>query len=359
MSKVIENKITKRQYIFILISAVVGIGILSAPNSICQKAEQSGWISMFIGCIYPLTITYCAYLSYKNLGFIDFYTLNQRIYGKFFAKVIFIFFMLTLTIYTSSVLSGFYNVLSKEISFFLPTSMIVTVISLTILFTASFGLQSIGRLSEIVFYFSSILFLFPLFIIKKGDITNILPLISSFEKILSSIPASFYSYSGIEISFFILPYVVNKKNIKYAGFISSIVIAVMYTTLTFLTIYYLGFELTTKIYYPVLFIMETIEISIISDFKIIFIFLWSGIILKILACDYFVIAHTFSKLTHIPYKKSCLITWTFVMMFTIFMIPEHGRNVFIENTLPYIVLTVLLYSIITAIISKLKVMKDI
>ncbi|MBZ4664513.1 MAG: hypothetical protein JG776_2237 [Caloramator sp.] len=359
MSELVENTITKRQYIFILISAVVGIGILFAPNSMCQKAEQSGWISMFIGCIYPLTITYCAYLSYENLGFIDFYTLNQRIYGKYITKIIFIFFMLTLTIYESSVLAGFYNVLSKEISFFLPTSMIVTVISLTILFTASFGLQSIGRLSEIVFYFSSILFLFPLFIIKKGDITNILPLISSFEKILSSIPASFYSYSGIEISFFILPYVVNKKNIKYAGFISSIVIAVMYTTLTFLTIYYLGFELTTKIYYPVLFIMETIEISIISDFKIVFIFLWSGIILKILACDYYVIAHTFSRLTHIPHKKSCLITWPFVMVFTIFMIPEHGRNVFLENTIPYIVYTILLYSIITAIISKLKVMKGV
>ncbi|MCX7694832.1 MAG: spore germination protein [Caloramator sp.] len=359
MSKVIENKITKRQYIFILISAVVGIGILSAPNSICQKAEQSGWISMFIGCLYPLTITYCAYLCYKNLGFIDFYTLNEKIYGKFFSKIISIFFMLTITIYSSSVLAGFYNVLSKEITIFLQPSIIVTIVSLTIVFTASFGLQSLGRLSEIVFYFSSLLFLFPLFTIKRGDITNILPIISSFEKILSSIPASFYSYAGIEISFFILPYVISKKNIKYAGFTSSIIIALIYTLLTFLTIYYLGFELTTKIYYPVLFIMETIEISIISDFKIIFIFLWSGIILKILACDYFVISYVFSKLTHIPYKKSCFITWPFVMMFTIFMIPEHGRNVFLENTLPYIVYTVLIYSITTAIISKLKVMKGV
>ncbi|WDC85534.1 GerAB/ArcD/ProY family transporter [Caloramator sp. mosi_1] len=94
---------------------------------------------------------------------------------------------------------------------------------------------------------------------------------------------------------------------KYAGFTSSFIIASMYTFLTFLVIYYMGYELTTKIYYPVLFIMETIEISIISDFKIIFIFLWSGIILKIMACDYYVIAYTFSKLTHIPYKKVVLL----------------------------------------------------
>ncbi|WDC84444.1 GerAB/ArcD/ProY family transporter [Caloramator sp. mosi_1] len=93
MSKVVENTITKRQYVFILISAVVGIGILSAPNSICQKSEQSGWISMLLGCIYPLIITFCAYVSHKNMGFIDFYTLNQKSMVIFYKGYFYVFYV--------------------------------------------------------------------------------------------------------------------------------------------------------------------------------------------------------------------------------------------------------------------------
>lgn len=354
MSKVIENKITQRQYIFILVSAVVGIGILSAPNSICQSAEQSGWISMIIGGIYPLIICYCSYLNYKHFNNAHFYQLNERLYGKFIAKIIFLFFLITMIIYEASVLANFYNILSKEIAFFLSPYAVLILVSLVIIYTASFGLQSIGRLSEIVFYFSSILFLFPLAIIGKGSFLNIKPIISSFENILNSVPSSFYSYAGIEISFFIMPYVVNKKDFKKAGFISTAIIVFIYTFLTFICIYYLGYELTTKIYYPVFFIMETIEVSIISDFKVVFIFLWSGMILKIMACNHYVVSYTFSRLTRIPYKKSCIITWPFILMFAIFMIPEHGRNVFLGKSVPIIVFTVLTYSIITAIMVKIK-----
>ncbi|GFR34718.1 hypothetical protein TCEA9_05300 [Thermobrachium celere] len=151
-----------------------------------------------------------------------------------------------------------------------------------------------------------------------------------------------------------MPYVVNKKDFKKAGFISTAIIVFIYTFLTFICIYYLGYELTTKIYYPVFFIMETIEVSIISDFKVVFIFLWSGMILKIMACNHYVVSYTFSRLTRIPYKKSCIITWPFILMFAIFMIPEHGRNVFLGKSVPIIVFTVLTYSIITAIMVKIK-----
>lgn len=125
MKKTIENTITQTQYIFLLISSVIGIGILSAPNSICQDAEQSGWISMIIGGLYPLIVSYCIYLNYKYLGDISFFELNKKLYGKIISKLVFIFLLFSFLLYESSVLSGFINILNKSIASFIPPYLLV------------------------------------------------------------------------------------------------------------------------------------------------------------------------------------------------------------------------------------------
>lgn len=346
--------ITQNQYIFLLISAVIGIGIISAPNSLCQTAEQSGWISMLLGGIYPLSISYCVYLNYKYFGNTDFFELNKKIYGKTAAYFIFLFFFCSIMIYESSILAGFTNLLNSSISSFLPPYLIIFFIAFVNIFTAYFGLQTIGRLSEIIFYSSTILYLFPLLTFSKGNLINILPLVSSTEKIIVSIPSSFYAYTGIELAFFIMPFVINKNNFKKANIIASTIIIIIYTFLTFTSIYILGYEIVNKIYFTLIYLMEIVEIPVITDFKSIFIFLWCGVVLKALACDQFVVSYTFSKLTKIPYKKSCLITLPFVIGLAIVMVTTHGRNVFLDNTIPYIVYITSFYSILTAILVRFK-----
>lgn len=346
--------ITQNQYIFLLVSAVIGVGIISAPNSLCQTAEQSGWISMLLGGIYPLSISYCVYLNYKYFGNMYFFELNQKLYGKTITYIVFLFFFCTVLIYESSILAGFTNLLNSSISSFLPPYLIIFFIAFVTIFTAYFGLQTIGRLSEIIFYFSLLLYLFPLLTFTKGELVNILPLISSGQKIISSIPSSFYAYTGIELAFFIMPFAINKKNFKKANIIASAIIIIIYTFLTFTSIYILGFEIVSKIYFTLIYLMEVVEIPIITDFKAIFIFLWSGVVLKALACDQFVVSYAFSKLTKIPYKKSCLITLPFVIGLAIVMVTTHGRNVFLDNTIPYIVYITSFYSILTAILVKFK-----
>ncbi|MCX7951667.1 MAG: spore germination protein [Clostridiales bacterium] len=346
--------ITQNQYIFLLVSAVIGIGIISAPNSLCQTAEQSGWIAIMLGGIYPLVISYCAYLNYKYFGNMYFFELNKKLYGKIGAYLVFFFFFCTILFYEASIIAGFTNLLNSSISSFLPVYLIIFILTFVTVFTAYFGLQTVGRLAEIIFYSSSILFLFPLLTFSKGNIVNILPVISSYHKIIESIPSSFYAYADIELAFFIMPFVLQKNDFKKAGIKASTIIIVIYTFLVFTSIYILGYEVASKIYFTLIYLMEVAEIPIITDFKAIFIFLWSGVVFKAIACNHFVVSYTFSKLTKLTYKKSCLIVSPFILGVAIAMIPAHGRTQILDKIVPYIVPITILYSIITAIMVLIK-----
>lgn len=352
--KKVTHIITQNQYIFLLVSAVIGIGIISAPSSLCQTAEQSGWIAIMLGGIYPLTISFCTYLNYKYFGDMYFFELNKKLYGKVGAYIVFFFFFCTILFYESLIIAGFTNLLNSSISSFIPVYLIVFLLTSITVFTSYFGLQTVGRLAEIIFYASSILFLFPLLTFSKGNLVNILPIISSYPKIIEAIPSSFYAYADIELAFFIMPFVLEKKYFIKAGFIASLIIIFIYTFLVFSSIYILGYEVSSKIYFTIIYLMEITEIPIITDFKAIFIFLWSGVVFKAIACNHFVASYTFSKLTKLPYKKSCLIVSPFIIGLTITMIPAHGRSLVLDKTVPYLVAITILYSLITAIMVILK-----
>ncbi|MCS4468648.1 GerAB/ArcD/ProY family transporter [Clostridium botulinum] len=84
----------------------------------------------------------------------------------------------------------------------------------------------------------------------------------------------------------------DKSKIK-SSFLKSIsIIVFLYIWLSFVSIYYLGADVAKNLYWPTLSLAETIAIPGISNFKFVFMFLWSNIIFKTIANqNYFFIIH--------------------------------------------------------------------
>lgn len=75
----------------------------------------------------------------------------------------------------------------------------------------------------------------------------------------------------------------DKNKIK-SSFLKSIsIIVFLYIWLSFVSIYYLGADVAKNLYWPTLSLAETISIPGISNFKFVFMFLWSNIIFKTIA----------------------------------------------------------------------------
>ncbi|MCY6370723.1 GerAB/ArcD/ProY family transporter [Clostridium ganghwense] len=350
-----KNKITQNQYIFIIIASMVGIGILSLPTNISKIAHQNGWISTFISGIYPIFIVITASIIDKKTVHADFWDINNKIYGKTLSYIFtFIFFFYFLTIF-SAVIAGYTNILNTTIATFLPPIFVVFPTLLIVTLISMSGIYMIGRICELYFYFSIPLIVIPLFFIGKGSLFNIQPFFSPYTEIIKAIPNTFLTYTLVEICYIIISKISNRKNTKKAGIIACVVTIFIYTFfISFIAIYYLGWELTSKLEVPIIYMIETLRVPLISNFKALFIFLWSEIVFKHLLCDSFVLSYCLSKLLKMSYKKACIISSVITLAYTFLMIPEYNRKMIIDFFVHYFVIFSVTWGLATTILVSIR-----
>ncbi|PAB59135.1 GerAB/ArcD/ProY family transporter [Anaeromicrobium sediminis] len=349
-----KNKITQNQYIFIVVSTMIGVGILSMASGLCKTAHQQGWISALIGGLYPIFIVITAAIIGDKTNYTSFFHVNNKIYGKILSYIFtLIFFLYFLTIFVA-VTSGFVDVLRQTITRFLSPIYIILPIFILIPLISMCGINMAGRICEFYFYITLPLIFIPLFLIARGSIINIKPIFSSFNEILKATPASFYVFTGCEISYLIISNISNKSNTKKAGIIAALITTGIYTFCVFITIYYLGWELTSRLEYPLLYLIQAMPIPIISNFTAVFLFLWSAIILKTLICMSFAVSYLLSKLVKIDYRKANFMFLPIALIYVFFMIPNYNRKAILDATIPYFFIFFSAWALITTILVSIK-----
>ncbi|MCX7950591.1 MAG: GerAB/ArcD/ProY family transporter, partial [Clostridiales bacterium] len=120
---------------------------------------------------------------------------------------------------------------------------------------------------------------------------------------------------------------------------------------------YLGWNLTSKLQYPFLYLVATTEIPVISNFEPLFIFIWGNKIFQTAACMHFGAVYLFSEVTKIQYKKSCYMTSILVVLLAFFMVPEYNRGVLTDKVMPVLVSYILIWLFISTALSKYKKVK--
>ena len=289
---------------------------------------------------------------------IDFWQLNNKIYGKFLTYIITLLFFMFFILLVTSVIAGFSNVMYVTIIYFIPRYLVVIAIIFLTLYTAISGLTVVGRVSELFSYSMVAFIALLLFFIQRGSMDNIKPLISNTKDIIKAVPASLFSYTGVEISYLTISFITNKKDIKKAGLIAAFTIIFIYVLNVFVTVYSLGWELTSKISYPLLYLVTTVHLPVIENFTSLMMVLWSAIIFKTIGCELFASAYCLSKILNKGYKKCCIYCSVLIGILTYFYIPEYNRGKILDVIEPYMASWGILWGLITSVIILLKTRKN-
>lgn len=345
-----KDKITQNQYIFIIVGNMIGIGIAFLGSAGAHVAHQDAWISTLLCGIYPIIIVITASVIDKKSNHDDFWKMLKKVYGRILAFVIlFIFFVYYITIFTSAI-SGFVNVLTHTITNFLPSYYIIVPCLFVITLITMSGLYMVGRTCEFYFYFTILFVLLLLFILPKGSILNIQPIFHSPKKISSGIVENFTQYSLVEISFITISRISNPKNTAKAGVKACLITTIIYTFVVFLEIYYLGWELTSRVDFPLFYMIGTISFPIISNLTSIFTFLWGLIVFKKLTCSSFFVSYCLSSFSGLSYKKACILSSCLVLICSYFMISEHNRIYITETYIKYFVTFSIIFGLVTSLL---------
>lgn len=337
-----------------IIGTMIGIGIGFLGSSGAAVAHQDSWISTLVSGIYPIIIVITAFIIDKKTNHDDFWIMLKKVYGTLIACIILLVFLVYFLTIMTSVVAGFSNNLTQTISSFLsPYRIIIPCLLVSTIITMS-GLNVVGRISEFYFYLTVVFILSLVFLIPEGSMLNIQPILHSPEKIPKGMLENLTQYCLVEISFIIISKISNRKHILRAGIIACLITIAIYTFVSFIVIYSLGWELASRIDFPLFYIIGTMSFPIFSNLTSLFTFFWGLIVLKTIVCSNYLVSYCISSFSGLSHKISVIISSCLILIYSYFMISEHNRLDIVGTYLKYFIAFSLIFGIVTAILVQIR-----
>lgn len=258
-----NNFITTRQLKLLLILDIFGMGITILPQKAVQFGGQNGWVVILIGLLISLvflTLINNVAKIYPNDTFIEYTT---KILGKPLALVISIGFILKILIGVAMEIRIFSEIL-KEIMLF-NTPFWVISFSMLILgsYMASKGYEARGRIAEILVFIVFIPLAFVFFIaLFDIDFSNLKPFLKEIntKELLKGGGYMLFYFTGIEFIFLVYPYIKEKEKIKKTTIEAITIVGVLMVLVTTITIARFGKYDINHQMWPVLEMMDTIDL---------------------------------------------------------------------------------------------------
>lgn len=351
-----EESIKPSELTFILIGAMVGVGILSLPNGLAKCVYQDAWISAALGAVLPIYYVIIGLLMVELRPKNNIYETNSYCFGKFFGScanlIYFIFYTYTL----SAVVSGFNNIFKVYANAYMPSNKFILIALLVIAYAANKGLKTIAKINQISFFVTLILFLFPLVALFHGSKYNVMPVFQGpLLAMLKSIKDSAFAYIGMDTLFIFYPYVNKRSKLKKSYFISIVFTCFLYAYVCFLTLYYLGPDIVSKGSWSLIAVIESVRLPIINSFRFFFSFLWIILAFRTATTMCFASMESMANIIGHKHKDIALVIVYILSSFlSIFMVNETIRRSILDAFIPILILIICILLLITLIILFIK-----
>jgi spore germination protein (amino acid permease) len=351
-----QGFLTVSQFALIIFGCIVGVGVLSLPNGVVKESHQDAWISTLIGGIYPLYVVIIASYIAKKFPDDNILILSKKYFGRILGSIFNLIFA-TYFIFTTSMIACYYsNLVRSYMMGFLTSIKLLSILFICIIYFASRGLKVIGVISEILFYITIVLLISPITSLQISNMTNISPVFGSgFSSIVKGAMKSSFSYSGAEIILLIYPFLKDKKKMLSSSLIIVTIIIAVYVWCVFVTIYYLGPDIVNKNFWSFLAVTESITLSVINNYRYIFITFWSLIAFKTIGINGYASIYILKDFKYnINNKKIYFLLYLLFLYLALKFGNEISRQNINDNVSPLYIIFNLSYMTVIAIFVFLK-----
>ncbi|MGK0466535.1 GerAB/ArcD/ProY family transporter [Clostridium sp.] len=360
MNKKQITSLTSFEITCILIGTVIGVYMLSSSITITKISHQDGWLSMFLGAIYPLYIVFIAGYIIKKHPKDNILTLSKKYLGVIMGNLLNFVFLLQFILYITFMTSTIINMLiTYGISHSSPIKTIFVLITIAA-YASSKGIKTLAKINVIAFYILLFLIILSLLPIKYGSILNVMPVGGSgITNVLKGTVESLQSYATVEILLIIHPFAKESKSVKNAALKAILLISIIYTWVIFITIYYLGIELIPHTFWPTIMVFHSVHVALFNNFVIIFMLLWTVLFLKSLVNEYFVITFILNDFIKVNTKKICLFIFPLIVYLSFLFSSDPKFGEYFSSSAIYILLFNISYVTIICLLIFIKPKKII
>jgi spore germination protein len=321
-----RDKITSNQLMAIMISLLIGIGILSLPRTVTEEAGPDGWLLVLAGGIIVIIIS----VIISKLG-IMFSGQTVVEYSKaVVTKPLGILFSLGLFVYFVFFTAFEARVFSEITKQFLldrtPTEAIVVTILISSTYLVRQDLATIGRMGEMlvpVFIIIPFLFLIPA--IPEMDLTNLLPFMgTSPVRLLAGMGTIVTSYLGFETLLLFQPLMSRPQDAGKAMAVAMTAVMLVYILMVIATVSIFGVFEVQRLIWPTFSVFRAIKIpgAFMENVHGVIMAIWVVTVYMTLSIFFFAGVTTMGRLLALKEHSFMVLPLAFIIYF-LAMMPDN------------------------------------
>ena len=254
-----KNQISNEQIKALVITTIIGIGVLSLPSDIAMILDTGGWVAIVIGGILIIPFIIIVDRIFKLYPGKSIFQIGKEVMPPFIFKLFLIVILFQIIFLLSYSIRIFAEIIKVYLLETTPTEVIIITMLVAISYIARSKMEVIARMAVMIY---PIIIGFIIFLILVNlpnmDYTNLCPLFDiEYQRVPKGIWTTLFAYAGYEIIILALPLSEDRsKSLQYSLRGLFVVIGV-YLIMFFITLSRYGvFQLKREIWPSIAVVKE-------------------------------------------------------------------------------------------------------
>ncbi|ODG92575.1 hypothetical protein BED47_19225 [Gottfriedia luciferensis] len=351
--------IKNKHLFFIILTTQFGVTISQLPYTVYKKAGPDGWISVLLTGVFIqvlLFIYYSLYKSFPDKAFTEYTkTLMTTYIGNFINACYFLYFF-----YICIKLSiEFVDVINNWMFPNTPPWIIFCLFILTAIFIAKEDIQTIGRTFLSFSFIFIFVILFLMFAYKDAHFGRLLPVGGSgIRKISSGMSSSFVNMLGFEVFLFLSTHFEKTKKKLFTISMANLVSTILFTFVVLTCYISLSHYQSTKITYPILYIIKGYQLQMVENLHIILLSFWTIIIALSIIIYFYILSDGILKQFKSKFQNRTLIviviSLILICTYPIFSIPIIDKIQFLRISIYFDTIFIIVIPCLLFIVNKVR-----
>lgn len=327
-----DPKVSNIQIRGLMISVIVGIGVLSLPNVLANIAGRDGWISIIISGILMIPMVWIINEIFQRNPGKDYFQIVRSTLGN----ILFYILMSILVVHLIISLGLTTRNLGELIKAFLlpntPIEIIILSFIIACSYIATYGIDVISRAGYFIYpIIIGTIFILVLACIPTADFKGVLPILKSdINQLPKAIGTSFVSFQGFEILLFSLPYAEDNRKTFKSSLLAILMVTITYLSIFIITLSNFSLKQTQRQVFPVLMLAKQIDLPgyFLENLDGLFMAIWVLIIFGTIGPLLFATSKTLSEIFRTKGHKYFVLALIPIIYF-VSLIPDNTTELFI------------------------------
>lgn len=250
------------QNMFLVFGTIVGVGFLTMPRGVVEKAGEDAWLTVLLGGGVSLLSLILILRVAKHFPGETVLEYNQILYGRPLGFLLNLMIGGYFILFTITGIRTMAEVVRAEMLSFTPLEFIIATMLLTVLYASWHGLMPIARLNEsgqpITLIFVVFYFLLAFFQADWNEWR--IPFQNGVFPVLQPMTQTVYSYLGFEILYLYYPMLAHKDRAFGSAALGIVMASIFYTMVVIGSIVILSPDETIAQTYPVVTMAKEVEV---------------------------------------------------------------------------------------------------